>query len=75
MQEEGGVAVECGVEQVGWSGMSEGKEGSLFGVCVCVCGLYREMDVYVSIWIKVCFPTVFTPLDTGQDSDGEATDQ
>lgn len=45
---------------VGWSGMSEGKEGSL---CGSVCGLYGEIkDVYASALMKVCFPTVFTPL-------------
>lgn len=45
---------------VGWSGMLEGKEGSLCGP---VCGLYGEIkDVYVSTLMKVCFSTVFTPL-------------
>lgn len=38
---------------VGWSGMLEGKEGSLCGP---VCGLYGEIkDVYVSTLMKVCY--------------------
>lgn len=57
-EEEGGCRGMQG--WVGWSGMSEGKEGSL---CGSVCGLYREIkDVYVSVLMKVCFPTVFTPV-------------
>lgn len=45
---------------VGWSGMLVEKEGSL---CGSVCGLYGEIkDVYECALMKVCFPTVFTPL-------------
>ena len=37
----------------------EGKKG----VSVhCVCGLCRRIKVYLSLLMKVCFGTVFTPL-------------
>lgn len=45
-------------------GRAEWDVGGKRGVSVqCVCGLYRKIkDVYVSLLMKVCFPTVFTPL-------------